>query len=146
MWPGWRGLAPGLVLRDRWPSSPKGWFLWPQDGQWSQASFSGVSSTLRGLRAECCFSLSRAVGQALPVFGDMNPPQLPYMMLLPPGCFSRVRLCATPWAAAHQAPLSTGFSRQEYWSGLPFPSLSLHDWVRLSKPPDSPGRAVTLQP
>ena len=35
---------------------------------------------------------------------------------------SRVRLCATPWTAAHQAPLSTGFSRQEYWSGLPFPS------------------------
>ena len=28
----------------------------------------------------------------------------------------------TPWAVAHQAPLSTGFSRQEYWSGLPFPS------------------------
>ena len=29
----------------------------------------------------------------------------------------------TPWAAAHQAPLSMEFSRQEYWSGLPFPSL-----------------------
>ena len=28
----------------------------------------------------------------------------------------------TPWAAAHQAPLSMGFFRQEYWSGLPFPS------------------------
>ena len=28
----------------------------------------------------------------------------------------------TPWTTAHQAPLSTGFSRQEYWSGLPFPS------------------------
>ena len=28
---------------------------------------------------------------------------------------------ATPWAVAHQAPLSTGFPRQEYWSGLPFP-------------------------
>jgi len=36
--------------------------------------------------------------------------------------FSRVRLCATPWTAAHQAPLSLGFSRQEHWSGLPFPS------------------------
>ena len=29
---------------------------------------------------------------------------------------------ATPWTVAHQAPLSLGFSRQEYWSGLPFPS------------------------
>ena len=35
---------------------------------------------------------------------------------------SRVRLFATPWSIAHQAPLSMGFSRQEYWSGLPFPS------------------------
>ena len=36
--------------------------------------------------------------------------------------FSRVRLLATPWTAAHQAPLSMGFSRQEYWSGVPLPS------------------------
>ena len=35
---------------------------------------------------------------------------------------SRVQLFATPWAVAYQAPLSMGFSRQEYWSGLPFPS------------------------
>ena len=37
--------------------------------------------------------------------------------------FSHVRLCATPETAAYQAPLSLGFSRQEHWSGLPFPSL-----------------------
>ena len=36
--------------------------------------------------------------------------------------FSRVRLCVTPEMAAHQAPPSLGFSRQEHWSGLPFPS------------------------
>ena len=35
---------------------------------------------------------------------------------------SRVRLLATPWTAAHQAPPSTGFSRQKYWSGVPLPS------------------------
>ena len=35
---------------------------------------------------------------------------------------SHVRLLATPWNAAYQAPLSVGFSRQEYWSGLPLPS------------------------
>ena len=35
---------------------------------------------------------------------------------------SCVRLFATPWTAAKQAPPSMGFSRQEYWSGLPFPS------------------------
>ena len=35
--------------------------------------------------------------------------------------FSHVQLFATPWTVAHQAPLSMGFSRQKYWSGLPFP-------------------------
>ena len=35
---------------------------------------------------------------------------------------SRVRLFTTPWGVAYQAPPSVGFSRQEYWSGLPFPS------------------------
>ena len=35
---------------------------------------------------------------------------------------SRVRLLATPWTAAHQAPPPMGFSRQEYWSGVPLPS------------------------
>ena len=39
--------------------------------------------------------------------------------------FNRVWLCATLWTAANQVPLSTGFSRQEYWSGLPFPSPSM---------------------
>ena len=43
------------------------------------------------------------------------------LLLLLSRC-SRVRLCVTPQKAAHQAPLSLGFSRQEYWSGLPFPS------------------------
>ena len=37
--------------------------------------------------------------------------------------FSRVRLFATSWTVAYQVPPSMGFSRQEYWSGLPFPSL-----------------------
>ena len=40
--------------------------------------------------------------------------------------FSHVRLLATPWTAAYQAPLSMGFSRQEYWSGVPSPSLTCH--------------------
>ena len=37
---------------------------------------------------------------------------------------SHVRLLATPWTAAYEAPQSMGFSRQEYWSGVPLPSLS----------------------
>ena len=46
----------------------------------------------------------------------------PALLLLLLSHFSRVRLCATPYMAAHQAPLSLGFSRQEHWIGLPFPS------------------------
>ena len=47
-------------------------------------------------------------------------PKLLLLLLL--SRFSRVRLCATPEMATHQAPPFLGFSRQEHWSGLPFPS------------------------
>ena len=79
------------------------------------------------------------------------------LLLLLLSCFSRVRLCVTPQTAAHQAPLSLGFSRQEHWSGLPFPppmhqsekwkwsrsvvSDSATPWTpRLLCPWDSPGK------
>ena len=47
-------------------------------------------------------------------------PSIPllYVMLM----LSHVSLCATLWTITHQAPLSMGFSTQEYWSGVPFPS------------------------
>ena len=48
--------------------------------------------------------------------------QCVYFVLLLLSHFSRVRLCATPQIAAHQALPPLGFSRQEHWSGLPFPS------------------------
>ena len=48
-----------------------------------------------------------------------------YILLLLLSRFSRVRLCATPETAAHQAPPSLGFSRQEHWSGLPFSLTSV---------------------
>ena len=50
-------------------------------------------------------------------------PQLMLLLLL--SHFSHVRLCETPQTAAHQAPPSLEFSRQEHWNGLPFPS-SVH--------------------
>ena len=43
------------------------------------------------------------------------------MLVWVPNCFSHVWLFVTLWTVAHQAPLSVGFSRQEDWSGLPFP-------------------------
>ena len=48
----------------------------------------------------------------------LEPRKIPLL----PSCFSRVQICATPETAAHQAPTSLGLSRQEHWSGLPFPS------------------------
>ena len=67
--------------------------------------------------------------------------------------FSRVQLFVTPWTVAHQAPLFTGFPRQENWSGLPFPStpgdlsaqgsmlrlLNLPHWIEGSLPLAPPG-------
>ena len=48
---------------------------------------------------------------------------------------SRARLLVTPWTAAYQAPLSMGFSRQEYWSGVPLPSpKSLQSCLTLCDP------------
>ena len=64
---------------------------------------------------------------------------------------SRVRLFVTPWTVVYQAPPSIGFSRQEYWSGLPFPSPgdlpdpgikprspALHADILTSEPPGKP--------
>ena len=47
--------------------------------------------------------------------------RLDVLLLL--NCFDRAQLVETPWTAAHQAPPSMGFSRQEYWCGLQLPSL-----------------------
>ena len=72
------------------------------------------------------------------------------LLLLLLSHFSHVQLCVTPETAAHQAPPSLGFSRQEHWSGLPFPSpmhesesevtqlcLTLHDPMDCSLPSSS---------
>ena len=57
---------------------------------------------------------------------------------------SCVRLFAIPWTIAHQDPLSMGFSRQEYWSGLPFPSP--RDLLDPGMEPGSPALQVDSLP
>ena len=52
----------------------------------------------------------------------MFPCTLIYVRVCVPSCFSHVRLFSTLWTITCQVPLSMGFSRQEYWSGLPYPS------------------------
>ena len=51
----------------------------------------------------------------------MFPCTLIYVRVCVPSCFSRVQLFSTLWTVTCQVPLSMGFSRQEYWSGLPYP-------------------------
>ena len=85
-----------------------------------------------------------------------------YLWFLVLSRFSPVWLCVTPWTAAHQAPPSLGFSRQERWSGLPVPSpmhesekwkwscsvMSNSSWphglqpTRLLRPWDFPGKST----
>ena len=72
---------------------------------------------------------------------------------------SHVQLFANPWTVAYQASLSMGFSRQECWSGLPFPSpgdlpdpgiepgsLALEAGALTSKPPEKPKRQANNAP
>ena len=73
-----------------------------------------IQSTLKS--EVCCFWYWNS--------GGAGGPLLYLILLLLLSHFSRVRLCETPWTTAYQAPPSMGFSRQEYWSGLPLPSPS----------------------
>ena len=75
-------------------------------------------------------------------------PLLFLLLLLLLSRSSHVRLCATPQMAAHQAPPSLGFSRQEHWSGLPFPSPMQESEKRKGSRPvvSDPQRPHGLQP
>ena len=70
------------------------------------------------------------------------------LLLLLLSHFSRVRLCVTPEMAAHQAPRSLGFSRQEHWSGLPFlsPMQESEKWKWSHSVVSNPQRPHGLQP
>ena len=84
------------------------------DSQWEFAVW------LRKLKQGLCINIEGCDGE-----GDGRESQKGgdiCVLLLLLSRFSHVRLCLTPWTAAHQACLSMGFSRQEHWSGLPFPS------------------------
>ena len=68
-------------------------------------------------------------------------------LVLPVCVLSRVWLFETLWNVAHQAPLFTGFPRQEYWSELPFPFPGGSSWPRIKAPsPASAGRFFTTEP
>ena len=76
-------------------------FMWSQ-----RVGYNLVTEQQQILKSLCCSDLALILK----------------LLLLLLSRFSHVRLCSTPQTAAHQAPPSLGFSRQEHWSGLPFPS------------------------
>ena len=99
------------------------------------------------------FCLERSMSLTTSVLSDWIPSEKTgrtELLLLLLSRFSRVHLCATPETAAHQAPLSLGFSRQEHWSGLPFPSPMhesekwnwSHSVVSNSSRPHGPGSSI----
>ena len=75
----------------------------------------GQGTEASGQQPVCTWGLSAITQVSL----NANPPPWSGLVL---SRFSRVQLFATLWTVARQAPLSIGFSRQEYWSELPFPS------------------------
>ena len=114
-------VAPPLSL------TPKGFSVlvysgrspWPQE--WEICGLSLLSRQDSAPPCSCHYldlgvSVHMGTDSSCSVWGPSN--LLPLLL----SHFSRVRLCATPQTAAHQAPPSLGFSRQEHWSGLPFPS------------------------
>ena len=121
-----QGSNPGL-LHCRWilyQLSHKGS---PRILEWVAYPFSRGSSRPRNQPGVSCIAGGRGTPSRVPVprrsvvVSAPIGPASPYRAFLPLlfhfSHFSRVRLCATLWTAAHQAPRSTGFSRQEYWSG-----------------------------
>ena len=83
--------------------------------EWVAISFSRGSFLTQGLN----LCLLHWQADSLP----LNHLESPfYIVKVKVKSLSRVRLLATPWTAAYEAPPSMGFSRQEYWSGVPLPS------------------------
>ena len=100
--------------------------LFPTPGDLPEPEVEPVSPVLAG-----GLITTAPPGKPREVIGDVNfsfqriqflPHLTLTLLLLLLSRFSRVRLCETPQMAAHPASLSLGFSRQEHWSGLPFPS------------------------
>ena len=83
--------------------------------EWAAICFSKGSSWLRDQTP-----VSHIAGRHFTIWATREAQRSMLLLLL--SHFSRVWLCATPWTTAYQAPPSMGFSRQQYWSGVPLPS------------------------
>ena len=118
--------ASNLVITTTSPSYSSGSLTCPPDPCLSFMSVGGngnssiISVCLLSCSVHLVDHLKPITMAGLPTMSGRPDGWAQLLLLL--SCFSCVRLCATPEMAAHQAPPSLGFSRQEHWSGLPFPS------------------------
>ena len=113
MWGGLRGNVPYLIAK--WDQGFKCTiFCGYKNRRWMKPAFY--------LSYNCPFQHKVKIPITHPVAQEKALMLLLLLLLLLLSHVSRVRLCATPSTAAHQVPSSLGFSRQEHWSGLPFPS------------------------
>ena len=98
---------------DGWMASPTQWtWVWASSGRRWRTGKPGMLQSTKSQRVRHDWEMNN----------NYVPRTVLTLLLLLLSHFSRVRLCATPETASYQAPLSLGFSRQEHWSGLPFPS------------------------
>ena len=108
-----RSVGAQYATGDQWRNnSRKNEETEPKEKQHPTVDVTGDRSKVRCCKEQYCI-------------GTWNVSSMNQGKLLLLSCFSLVRLCVTPWMAAYQAPPSMGFSRQEYWNGLPFPSPKL---------------------
>ena len=126
IFPSIRGFSNESVLYIRWPKYWSFSFSISPSGTSGLISFRMdwldllvVQGTLKSLFQHHSSKASILLHSAFFIVQLSHPFMLLLLLL---SHFSCVRLCVTPWTAAYQAPPSLGFSRQEHWSGLPFPS------------------------
>ena len=111
-------LFPHLFAMKWWDRMPPSLFFW-------MLSFKPAFTLSSFASIKWFFSFS-----SLSAIRVMSSAYMLLLLLL--SRFSRVRLCVTPWTAAYQALPSMGFSRQEYWSGVPLPSPCIYEVTDIS--------------
>ena len=129
----WKFTAPLFIIAENWKQ-----FSCPSTGKWLTNSRTflpwNAAAAAAAKSLQSCSTLCDPIDGSppgSPVPGILQARTLEWVAIsfsnawkwkVKVRSLSRIRLFATPWTAAYQAPLSMGFSRQEYWSGLPLPS------------------------
>ena len=115
IFPSIRVFSNDSFLRIRWT------YLYAIAESYGNSMFYFLKNCQNVFQSVCRILLSHKQCRTIPISPHL-PQTIVILLLLLLSHFSRVWLCATPETAAHQAPLSLRFSRQEHWSGLLFPS------------------------